>query len=114
MLQDTAPGASPTHPQNLHFTTSTCKAQFLSLLADLVKWDLSGEGTRIFLMLTLTELSLNTLPSQSGESLGFRSGSLQSKPRHPRGLQAAPPATSFITQDNLFPNFSLQIHCCIF
>uniref|UniRef100_A0A8C5XAK5 Stathmin n=1 Tax=Malurus cyaneus samueli TaxID=2593467 RepID=A0A8C5XAK5_9PASS len=43
------------------------------------------------------ELSLKIFPSQSGESLRFRSGSLQSKPhQHLQGLQAAPPATSFI------------------
>lgn len=92
----------PTLPRDLHCTTSsTCKAHFLALPAHLVQWDCSGEEHGFFccfLMLILKELSLKILPSQSGESLRFRSGSFQSKPRHPRGLQAAPPATSFITQ----------------
>lgn len=68
MLQDTAPGGFP-HPP-----TEPAKLRLCHYLHILLNGIFLEREHGVFLMLTLTELSLTTLPSQSGESLGFRSG----------------------------------------
>lgn len=67
-----------------------------------------------FLMLILKELSLKILPfSEWGiAEIQVRLTSIKASP--PSRAPGCTPSHIFHHSDNLLPNFSLQIHCCIF